>query len=149
MSVSKLYGMLQSGESETAAVRAVFFNDPAKKIRLVMYDPMNVGRSMPKIKRGLEALQKPDQHSVAMPLNWQPGKQVVVPPSRTVEDMEARKKSEYDMAGFRFAEISNFLPMSYARMGSVYTSTTEPVYHIAKRTPIRDSFTYVGKSESD
>jgi peroxiredoxin (alkyl hydroperoxide reductase subunit C) len=31
MKVSKLYGMLQPNESETAAVRAVFFIDPAKK----------------------------------------------------------------------------------------------------------------------
>jgi len=31
MKVSKLYGMLQPNESETAAVRAVFFFDPNKK----------------------------------------------------------------------------------------------------------------------
>ncbi len=31
MSVSQLYGMLQPGESETAAVRAVFIMDPAGK----------------------------------------------------------------------------------------------------------------------
>jgi len=31
MKVSKLYGMLQPNESETAAVRAVFFIDPSKK----------------------------------------------------------------------------------------------------------------------
>ena len=35
MQVSKLYGMLQPNESETAAVRAVFFIDPKKKIRLL------------------------------------------------------------------------------------------------------------------
>lgn len=51
MSVSKLYGMLQPGESETAAVRAVFFIDPKGIIRLVMYYPLNVGRSMDEIKR--------------------------------------------------------------------------------------------------
>ena len=32
MRISKLYGMLQPGESETAAVRAVFFVDPTGKI---------------------------------------------------------------------------------------------------------------------
>ena len=42
MKASKLYGMLQPNESETAAVRAVFFIDPKKKIRLVMYYPLNV-----------------------------------------------------------------------------------------------------------
>ncbi|MEO6358840.1 MAG: redoxin domain-containing protein, partial [Ferruginibacter sp.] len=39
MSVSKLYGMLQPGESETAAVRAVFIIDPEGKVRLIMYYP--------------------------------------------------------------------------------------------------------------
>lgn len=51
MKVSKLYGMLQPGESETAAVRAVFFIDPKGKIRLIMYYPLNVGRNMDEIKR--------------------------------------------------------------------------------------------------
>ena len=46
MKISKLYGMLQPGESETAAVRAVFFIDPTGKIRLIMYYPLNVGRNM-------------------------------------------------------------------------------------------------------
>lgn len=46
MKVAKLYGMLQPGERETAAVRAVFIIDPTGKIRLFMYYPLNVGRNM-------------------------------------------------------------------------------------------------------
>ncbi|MCK5208963.1 MAG: peroxiredoxin, partial [Cyclobacteriaceae bacterium] len=65
MKVSKLYGMLQPNESETAAVRAVFFIDPSYKIRLVMYYPLNVGRNMDEILRALEALQISDKHGVA------------------------------------------------------------------------------------
>ena len=42
MKVARLYGMLQPNESETAAVRAVFFIDPQQKIRLIMYYPLNV-----------------------------------------------------------------------------------------------------------
>lgn len=104
MSVSKLYGMLQPGESETAAVRAVFFIDPAKKIRLIMYYPLNVGRSMPEIKRVLDALQTADQHKVAMPLNWTPGEQVIVPPPKTVEAMIEREASDYEMVDFYLAK---------------------------------------------
>ena len=104
MSVSKLYGMLQPGESETAAVRAVFFIDPAKKIRLIMYYPLNVGRNMDEIKRALVALQTSDKHSVAMPLNWQIGDKVIVPPPRTVADMIEREKSEYEMMDFYLAK---------------------------------------------
>ena len=90
MKVSKLYGMLQPNESETAAVRAVFFIDPEKKIRLIMYYPLNVGRNMDEILRALKALQVADQYKVAMPLNWKPGDKVIVPPPKTLEEMEHR-----------------------------------------------------------
>lgn len=90
MKVSKLYGMLQPNESETAAVRAVFFIDPAKKIRLIMYYPLNVGRNMDEIIRALTALQTSDKFKVAMPLDWKPGDQVIVPPPKTLDEMEAR-----------------------------------------------------------
>ena len=90
MKVSKLYGMLQPNESETAAVRAVFFIDPSKKIRLIMYYPLNVGRNMDEILRALEALQVSDEHKVALPLDWRKGDKAIVPPPKTLEEMEAR-----------------------------------------------------------
>lgn len=90
MSVSKRYGMLQPNESQTAAVRAVFFIDPNKTIRLIMYYPLNVGRNMDEILRALKALQFSDQHKVAMPLDWKPGEQVIVPPPKTLAEMEER-----------------------------------------------------------
>lgn len=104
MKVAKLYGMLQPGESETAAVRAVFFIDPTGKIRLIMYYPLNVGRNMEEIKRVLTALQTSDEHKVAMPLNWKKGDKVIVPPPKTVADMEEREKSGYEMVDFYLAK---------------------------------------------
>ncbi|WP_149302870.1 peroxiredoxin [Pareuzebyella sediminis] len=90
MKVSKLYGMLQPNESETAAVRAVFFIDPSKKIRLIMYYPLNVGRNMNEILRALEALQTSDEYKVAMPLDWKKGDSVIVPPPKTLYELNAR-----------------------------------------------------------
>ncbi len=90
MKVAKLYGMLQPNESETAAVRAVFFIDPNKKIRLIMYYPLNVGRNMDEILRVLEGLQISDKHKVALPLNWKKGEKVIVPPPKTLDEMEDR-----------------------------------------------------------
>ncbi|MCO5725392.1 peroxiredoxin [Robiginitalea marina] len=90
MKVSKLYGMLQPNESETAAVRAVFFIDPAKKIRLIMYYPLNVGRNMDEILRALEALQTADKYKVAMPLDWKKGDKVIVPPPKTLDELNER-----------------------------------------------------------
>lgn len=104
MKVSKLYGMLQPGESETAAVRAVFFIDPTGKIRLIMYYPLNVGRNMDEIMRALLALQAADKYKVALPLNWQPGEKAIVPPPKTIAEMEERLKSDYEMIDFYLAK---------------------------------------------
>ncbi|QCK15444.1 peroxiredoxin [Mangrovivirga cuniculi] len=90
MKVSKLYGMLQPNEHETAAVRAVFFIDPERKVRLIMYYPLNVGRNMNEILRVLEALQISDKHKVALPLDWQKGDKVIIPPPKTLEEMDER-----------------------------------------------------------
>jgi peroxiredoxin (alkyl hydroperoxide reductase subunit C) len=104
MSVSKLYGMLQPGESETAAVRAVFFIDPAGKIRLIMYYPLSVGRNMHEIKRVLLALQTNEQHKVSLPLNWEPGDKVIVPPPKTIREYEERLESGLEMVDFYLAK---------------------------------------------
>ena len=92
MKVSRLYGMLQPNESETAAVRAVYFIDPSKKIRLIMYYPLNVGRNMDEILRVLEAMQVADKYKVALPLDWRKGEKVIVPPPRTADEMSERVK---------------------------------------------------------
>ncbi|TAH22206.1 MAG: peroxiredoxin [Cytophagales bacterium] len=106
MKVAKLYGMIQPGESETAAVRAVFFIDPNMKIRLIMYYPLNVGRNMAEIKRTLKALQTVDTHKVACPLNWNEGDKVIVPAPKTIEDLEIREKSDLEMIDFYLAKKS-------------------------------------------
>jgi peroxiredoxin (alkyl hydroperoxide reductase subunit C) len=106
MSVAKKYGMLQPGESETAAVRAVFFIDPNFKIRLMMYYPLNVGRNMEEIKRALIALQTADQHKCALPLDWKPGDKAIVPPPKTLEELDARLNSDYEMVDFYLARKS-------------------------------------------
>lgn len=106
MSIAKLYGMLQPGESETAAVRAVFIIDPEGTIRLIMYYPLNIGRNMEEIKRALLALQTATEHSVACPLNWMPGDKVIVPAPKTIEALAERKKSNLEMIDWYLAKKS-------------------------------------------
>ena len=106
MSVAKLWGMLQPGESETAAVRAVFIIDPNGIIRLIMYYPMNVGRNMEEIKRALIALQTATENKCSMPLNWKPGEKVILPPPKTVDALEERLNSNLDMVDFYLAQKS-------------------------------------------
>lgn len=90
MKVAKLYGMIQPNESETSAVRAVFFIDPYLKIRLIMYYPLNIGRNMEEILRTLKALQVSDKYKVALPLDWKKGDKVIIPPPKTLTEMENR-----------------------------------------------------------
>lgn len=81
MNVAKLYGMIQPGESTTSAVRAVFFIDPEDKIRTIMYYPLSLGRNFDEIKRVLIGLQTVDNFGVALPADWRPGDEVIVPPA--------------------------------------------------------------------
>ena len=89
MNVARLYGMLHPEASTTAAVRAVFFIDPQGVIKLIMYYPLNVGRNMDEIKRVLIALQTAEECACALPLNWQPGDKAIVPPPKTLKEMDA------------------------------------------------------------
>lgn len=79
MNVARKYGMIQPSESETSAVRAVFFIDPNDKIRTIMYYPLTLGRNFDEIKRVLVALQTSDAFGVATPADWRPGDEVIVP----------------------------------------------------------------------
>ncbi|MDD5135976.1 MAG: peroxiredoxin [Candidatus Omnitrophica bacterium] len=80
MDVAKLYGMIQPSADNTKAVRAVFFIDPAGKIRAIIYYPLSNGRNFQEIKRRLIAMQTSDANNVATPADWQPGDDVIVPP---------------------------------------------------------------------
>lgn len=105
MKVSQLYGMLHPGESTTAAVRAVFFIDPKGTIRLIMYYPLNVGRNMDEIQRVLVALQTADECKCALPINWRPGDKAIVPPPKTLVEMDERIAStEYEKIDFYLAK---------------------------------------------
>lgn len=81
MEVAKKYGMIQSGESNTKAVRAVFVIDPKGVIRTVIYYPLSLGRNFDELLRVIQALQAADAFSVATPADWRPGDDVIVPPA--------------------------------------------------------------------
>ena len=71
-----------------------------------MYYPMSVGRNMDEIKRVLLALQTADEHKVSLPLNWQPGDQVIMPAPKTVETLQERLDSGVEMVDFYLAKKS-------------------------------------------
>lgn len=98
MEVAKKYGMLQPHESSTSTVRAVFFIDPKGVIRAMIYYPMALGRNLDEIKRALIGLQTIDVYGVALPANWNPEDNVIMPPPSTCvaaqERVDSAKKGD-------------------------------------------------------
>lgn len=85
MEIARKYGMIQPGESATQAVRAVFFIDPKNIIRTIIYYPLSLGRNFDELKRVLVGLQTTDEFGVALPADWQPGDEVIVPTAAPAE----------------------------------------------------------------
>lgn len=79
--IATLYDMIHTNADDALTVRSVFFIDPQKKIRAILIYPASAGRNFTEILRLLDSLQLSDSHHVVTPANWQPGEDVIVPPS--------------------------------------------------------------------
>ncbi|WDH25159.1 peroxiredoxin [Pseudomonas chlororaphis] len=95
--VAKLYDMIHPNASggartavDNATVRSVFIIGPDKKVKAMLVYPMSAGRNFDEVLRLLDALQLNAKHTVATPVNWRPGEDVIIPTS--VSDEDARKK---------------------------------------------------------
>lgn len=92
--VARLYGMVHETVSDTSTVRAVFAIDPKRKIRAILYYPMQLGRNVDELLRIFDALQVADRSSVSTPADWRPGQPVIVPAPATVEAARKRANGE-------------------------------------------------------
>jgi len=97
MEVANKYGMIQPGVSDTKAVRAVFFIDPNSIVRTIIYYPLNLGRNFEELKRVLIGLQTIDKFGVALPADWQPGDDIVVPAPNSM-DTASKRVDNHDSA---------------------------------------------------
>jgi peroxiredoxin (alkyl hydroperoxide reductase subunit C) len=77
LKVSKSYGMVHSAASSVKDVRGVFIIDPDNVVQAIYFYPMGVGRNLDEIKRTVIALQTV-QANVVVPVNWQPGDDVIL-----------------------------------------------------------------------
>ncbi len=104
MDVANKFGMIQPGQSNTQAVRAVFVIDPKGIIRTILYYPLSTGRNFDEIKRIILALQKADAEQVATPADWRPGQDVIVPTAGSCgtakEQMESKNDDIYCLDWF-------------------------------------------------
>lgn len=89
-SIAEAYDMLHPNAAAKATVRSVFIIDPDKKIRLTLTYPPSTGRNFNEILRVLDSLQLTDNYSVATPVDWQDGDDVVVSPSIKTEDIPGK-----------------------------------------------------------
>ena len=99
LKIAKLYGMLpaSAGDSsagrtpaDNATVRNVFVIGPDKKIKLVLVYPMSTGRNFDEVLRVIDSMQLTAKHSVATPVNWNKGDDVIVLNSIPTEEAKKR-----------------------------------------------------------
>jgi alkyl hydroperoxide reductase subunit AhpC len=99
LKIAKLYDMLPAEAGATsegrtandnATVRTVFVIGPDKKIKLMLIYPMSSGRNFDEVLRVLDSIQLSAKHSVATPVNWKPGDDVIIPTS--VSEEQAKQK---------------------------------------------------------
>jgi alkyl hydroperoxide reductase subunit AhpC len=88
--VATLYDMLHPNASEKFTVRSVFIIGPDKKIKLTITYPASTGRNFNEILRVIDSLQLTANYSVATPVNWQDGEDVVIAPAITNEVAETK-----------------------------------------------------------
>ncbi|MFN7118207.1 MAG: peroxiredoxin [Saprospiraceae bacterium] len=80
-SIAEAYDMIHPNATEKVTVRTVFVIDPNKKIRLTMTYPPSTGRNFYEILRVIDSLQLTTYHSVATPVDWNNGEDVVILPA--------------------------------------------------------------------
>ena len=97
MKIKKKYGMIQPGESNTKAVRAVFYVDPKGIVRTILYYPLSLGRNFDELYRVLIGLQTADNFSVALPADWRPGDDVIIPTAGSCGVAKQRMESKKDI----------------------------------------------------
>ena len=88
--VADLYDMIHPNANDTLTVRSVFIVGPDKKVKLTLTYPASTGRNVDEVLRVLDSLQLTAQYSVATPVNWTDGDDVIV--GLGVSDEDAKTK---------------------------------------------------------
>ncbi len=88
--VAELYDMIHPEISDVFTVRSVFIIGPDKKIKLMITYPASTGRNFDEILRVIDSLQLTAKYSVATPVNWKDGEDVIIVPSLSDEEAKAK-----------------------------------------------------------
>ena len=88
--VSDLYDMVHPNASDTMTVRSVFVIGPDKKVKLMITYPASTGPNFDEILRVIDSLQLTANYSVATPVDWKDGEDVIIVPAVSDEDAKAK-----------------------------------------------------------
>jgi alkyl hydroperoxide reductase subunit AhpC len=88
--VSDLYDMIHPNASDTLTVRSVFIIGADKKVKLIITYPASTGRNFDEILRVIDSLQLTAKYSVATPVNWKDGDDVIIGGAVSDEDANAK-----------------------------------------------------------
>ncbi len=88
--VSDLYDMIHPNANDTLTVRSVFVIGADKKVKLIITYPASTGRNFDEILRVIDSLQLTANYSVATPVNWKDGEDVIIVPALSDEDAQAK-----------------------------------------------------------
>jgi alkyl hydroperoxide reductase subunit AhpC len=88
--VADLYDMIHPNANDTLTVRSLFIIGPDNKLKLTLTYPASTGRNVDEVIRVLDSLQLTANHSVATPVDWKDGEDVIIVPA--VSDEEAKEK---------------------------------------------------------
>jgi len=88
--VAERYDMIHPEISDVFTVRSVFIIGPDKKVKLMITYPASTGRNFDEILRVIDSLQLTAKYSVATPVNWKDGDDVIIVPS--LSDEAAKEK---------------------------------------------------------
>jgi thioredoxin-dependent peroxiredoxin len=88
--VSDLYDMIHPNANDTLTVRSVFIIGADKKVKLIITYPASTGRNFDEILRVIDSLQLTAKYSVATPVNWKDGDDVIIGGAVSDEDAKAK-----------------------------------------------------------
>jgi len=88
--VADLYDMIHPNANDTLTVRSVFVIGADKKVKLIITYPASTGRNFDEILRVIDSLQLTANYSVATPVDWKDGEDVIIVPALSDEDAKAK-----------------------------------------------------------
>jgi thioredoxin-dependent peroxiredoxin len=88
--IATKYEMIHPNADNSLTVRSVYVIGPDKKVKLKIEYPASTGRNFDEVLRVIDSLQLTAKHSVATPVNWKQGEDVIIASSLNDEAAKAK-----------------------------------------------------------